>query len=92
MRHTSTPRRIRKTFSLTPSSVSYLETLRRERRSKSTSALLEELIRRVRETREMERISASITSYYDSLSDEQVAEDRAWGQFALSQFPREEKP
>lgn len=35
-------------------------------------------------------ISASITRYYDSLTDEEVAEDRAWGEFAAAQLAREE--
>jgi hypothetical protein len=37
-----------------------------------------------------EEISASVTRYYDSLTDEEAAEDRAWGEFASSQFPTEE--
>jgi len=53
------------------------------------SAVLEELIRRQQRAAEMERISTSIRSYYDSLTDEEVDEDRAWGQFAETQLPRE---
>ena len=34
----------------------------------------------------LEQISASITRYYDSLTDEEVAEDRGWGDFAAAQF------
>jgi hypothetical protein len=34
----------------------------------------------------LEEISASITRYYDLLTDEEVAEDRAWGEFAAIQF------
>jgi len=34
----------------------------------------------------MARIAASFTRYYDSLTDEEVAEDRAWGLFAESQM------
>jgi hypothetical protein len=34
----------------------------------------------------LEEISASITRYYDSLTEEEVAEDRAWGEFAAAQF------
>jgi len=36
-----------------------------------------------------EEISASITRYYDSLTEEERAENLAWGQFALTQFPTE---
>jgi hypothetical protein len=42
------------------------------------------------ESEEMTRIAASITRYYDSLTDEEIAEDRAWGLFAETQFPLED--
>ena len=38
----------------------------------------------------LEEVSASIKLYYDSLTDEEVAENRAWGEFGSSQFAREE--
>jgi hypothetical protein len=39
--------------------------------------------------KELEEISGAVTRYYDSLTDEEIAEDRAWGEFAASQFPAE---
>ena len=80
----------RKTFSLSRESVKYLESLRKARRSKSISSVLEDLIRQRREAEEMKRISASVTRYYDSLTAGEVAEDRAWGDFAATQFPSED--
>jgi Tfp pilus assembly protein PilO len=80
----------KKTFSLSRQSVKYLEALRKERRSRSISSVLEELIRQQQQTKEMERISASVTRYYDSLTSEEIAEDRAWGDFAATQFPTED--
>jgi len=80
----------RKTFSLSRESVKYLESLRKAGRGKSISSVLEDLIRQRREAEEMKRISASVTRYYDSLSAEEVAEDRAWGNFAATQFPSED--
>jgi hypothetical protein len=38
----------------------------------------------------LEEISASVTRYYDSLTDEEAAEDRAWGEFAAAQLAGEE--
>jgi len=35
----------------------------------------------------LEEIAASVTRYYGSLTDEQITEGRAWGQFAETQFP-----
>jgi predicted CopG family antitoxin len=83
-------RKEKKTFSLSRDAVTYLQTLRKAKHGKSISSILEELIRQQREIKEMERASASVSAYYDSLNDEQIAEDRAWGQFAEGQFPTEE--
>jgi len=83
----SRTRKSRKTFSLSPESVSYLESLRRARKARSMSSVLDELIRQRREAEDMKRISASVTRYYDSLTAEEAAEDRAWGDFAATQFP-----
>ncbi len=68
----------------------FLEALRKERRSRSLSSVLEEIIRQQKQTREMKSISASVSSYYDSLTDQQIEQDGAWGQFAETQFPTEE--
>ena len=83
-------RKARKTFSLSRQAVSYLESLRKETRRESMSSVLEDLIRAQQEAKEVERISASFTRYYDSLSPQEQAEDRAWGKFAETQFPTEE--
>jgi predicted CopG family antitoxin len=85
----SRARKARKTFSLSPESVTYLESLRKAK-SKSISSVLEELIRQRREAEDMKRISASVTRYYDSLTADEAAEDRAWGDFAATQFPSED--
>jgi hypothetical protein len=42
--------------------------------------------------KELEEISIAVTRYYDSLTDEEIAEDRAWGEFAASQFSAEDHP
>jgi Tfp pilus assembly protein PilO len=80
----------KKTFSLSRQSVMFLEALRKERRSRSMSSVLEDLIRQQQQAKEMERISASVTRYYDSLTSEEIAEDSAWGDFAATQFPSED--
>jgi Tfp pilus assembly protein PilO len=89
MPRSNATRKAKKTFSLSRQSVMYLESLRKEKRSKSVSSVLEEIIRQQQQATEMERISASVTRYYDSLTAEEIAEDRAWGEFAATQFPSE---
>ncbi len=90
MPRTGAVRKEKKTFSLSRQAVMYLEALRKERRSRSMSSILEEVIRQQQQTKELERISASVTRYYDSLTPEEIAEDRAWGDFAATQFPSED--
>jgi hypothetical protein len=87
MPRSSAARKAKKTFSLSHQSVMYLESLRKQKRSKSVSSVLEDIIRREQQASDMERISASVTRYYDSLAPEEIAEDRAWGEFAATQFP-----
>ncbi|HXR17651.1 MAG TPA: hypothetical protein VN777_15775 [Terriglobales bacterium] len=38
---------------------------------------------------ELEETSTAVTRYYDSLTREEIAEDRAWGEFAALQLPAE---
>ena len=69
--------------------VAILEAERKERQAESASATLETLLKEMRNRREMARMSASISSYYDSLSQEEKREQQLWGQFSESQFPAE---
>jgi hypothetical protein len=90
MPKSSTTRKEKKTFSLSRQSLRFLEALRKERQSRSVSSVLEEIIRQQQQAKEMKSISASVSSYYDSLPDKQMEADRAWGQFAETQFPGED--
>ncbi|HEY8671137.1 MAG TPA: hypothetical protein VIL63_09885 [Terriglobales bacterium] len=83
-------RKARKTFSLSRQAVTYLESLRKETKRESMSSVLEDIIRAQQEAKEVERISASFTGYYDSLTPKEQTEDRAWGRFAEAQFPTQE--
>jgi len=72
---------------LTRESVDFLEAERQKRGRESTSVVLEELIRECREKPDTQKIDATISAYYDSLSDEEREENKRWGEFAESQFP-----
>ncbi len=89
MPRTTKARKARKTFSLSRETVKYLETLGQQKKA-SMSSVLEEVVRQQQQAKEMDGISASVTRYYDSLTPEEIAEDRAWGEFAATQFPSEE--
>jgi hypothetical protein len=90
MPRTRSSRKARKTFSLSRETVRYLESLRKEGKKDSMSSVLEDVIRQQQQTKEMARISASVTRYYDSLTAEEIAEDRDWGEFAATQFTSED--
>jgi hypothetical protein len=55
----------------------------------SNKAMLD-LERKRQSFQELLRIAASTTSYYDSLTDDQIEEDRTWGLFAAAQFTAED--
>lgn len=79
----------KRTFSLSPESLEYLESVRKQKKAPSTSTVLDEIIREQKMLAKRRTMGEEITSYYDSLTDEQRAEDAAWGRFAESQFPNE---
>ena len=85
--HRTQSRKSRKTFSLSREVVNYLESVRKQTKRESMSSVVEDIIRQQQQAKEMERVSAAFSRYYDSMTEEQRSEDRAWGQFAETQFP-----
>lgn len=77
-------RKQKRTFSLSPEALAYLDLLAKKHRSASEA--LDILIRERREAAEKERIAAGVRRYYDTLSEEERAENLAWGEFALAQL------
>ncbi len=75
----------KRTFSLSREAVGYLHEVARATQ-KSSSQVIEELIAENKLRAERRRIGHALTSYYDSLTDEEVGQDREWGQFAESQI------
>ena len=86
-RNLNLQRKTKRTFSLSRDSVKYLEDLRKRKGAKSVSSVLEDVIREQQQAKELERVSASVTNYYDSLNDDEAAENLAWGEFASRNFP-----
>lgn len=85
----SVTRKERRSFTLSRESVTYLEAETRQRRAPSVSAMLDDILRAKKQESEREKLNASVSAYYDSLPDAQLAEDEKWGEFAESQFPTE---
>jgi len=75
-------RKVRRTFTLSPQNVAYIEKQTRALDMPSQSAFLDELLREKTQQEQLAAIEANIKHYYDTLTDEEVEEQRAWGQFA----------
>lgn len=84
-----TARKQRRTFSLDPELVKYLEKVRREAHISSASSALEQILWESKRRRERLRQEDSIANYYNSLNDAEFAEQSEWGAFAESHFPIE---
>ncbi len=74
--------KVKKTFTLSAQAVSYLAETHRVTQ-KPVSEIIEEIILEKLQP-EHRRLSAAITGYYDSLSQEQVHEEWAWAKFTES--------
>jgi len=83
-------RKARKSYTLSPESVAFLEGQAKTRRAASVSAILDELIQSVRSAQERDALEKAVEGYYSALSDRDVQEQAQWGDFALGEFPREE--
>ena len=79
----------KKTFTLSPESVAFLEARRDKQRASSASAVLEAILQAARREDQTAALESAVAGYYDSLSGEEIDERRQWGEFALKQFPRE---
>ena len=84
-------RKAKKSYTLSPESVEFLEATRKKRHAASTSAILDEILQNVRRENERATIERAVADYYASLSDKQVAEQTEWGDFAEREFPDQER-
>ena len=78
----------RKSYTLSPEAVAFLEVMRKKRKAASTSAILEEILQGVRRGQERASVEEAVDNYYSSLTDSEAAEQSLWGDFALQEFPK----
>lgn len=86
---TTSRRKIKKSFSISAESDSFIRRTCKERKSTSESETLDMLLKELMTIRQQKTIDAAYAEYYDSLTEEEVAEQSAWGTFAESQLARE---
>ena len=82
MTYQKSRRKKARTFSLSEDVIAVVEDYKSERRCNSLTAALEEIIRDWK----CARFQAQFTAYYDSLSDDEVNAESAWGEFSESQI------
>jgi len=83
------PIKAKKSYTLSPASVAFLDALRKKRRASSTSSVLEDILQTVRRGYEKKALERAVGDYYDSLSADEVAEQVRWGEFATGEVPTE---
>ena len=71
-----------RTFSLSKEVIDILEGYKNERKAGSLTAAVEEIVREWTAA----RLAQQVTAYYDSLSDEEVAQEKTWGEFSETQL------
>lgn len=77
-------RKHRRTFTLSPESLALLDEL--SAKSKSASAVLDELLLSLRREKERQEMEERIGRYYDQRSEEERREETVWGDFATREF------
>lgn len=84
-------RKAKKSYTLSPESVAFLEALRKKQRAASISAILEEILQTVRRDHDRAAVDRAVADYYGSLTPEEVSEQAEWGELARRELPREER-
>ena len=82
-------RKAKKSYTLSPESVEFLERLRKKRGARSASSVLDDILQALRREQRKARIEHAVADYYDALSIQEREELAAWGDFALRNFPGE---
>lgn len=82
-------RKVKKSFSISPESDFFIRRTCKARKSVSESETLDVLLKELMTIHQQKAIEAAYVDYYDSLSENEVAEQSEWGAFAESQLAQE---
>jgi hypothetical protein len=78
----ATTRKMKKSFTLTAESVAFLSETRQQRKAGSDSEALDLLLRELMLEAKLRQIDAAYKEYYDTASEEELAEQRQWAEMA----------
>lgn len=76
-------RRVKRSFTLSPSSVAYLQKRRKAGKMGSLSAALDSALQELAAQSRREALEQAVVRYYDEATEEDRAEERAWGEAGL---------
>lgn len=82
-------RKIKKSFSISPESESFIRRTCKEHKSASESETLDMLLRELMAMHRQRAIEAAYADYYDCLTEDDQTEQSAWAAFAESQLTEE---
>jgi hypothetical protein len=68
----TTNRKAKKSFTLSVESVAFLDAMRRKRGARSTSSILEDILRKARVEQEKAAVEKTISDYYSSLTTKEA--------------------
>jgi len=81
-----TARKAKRSYTLSPESVAFLDAMRKRRRAPSVSSVLEEILQVARREQGKAALERAVSDYYTSLSQTEADEQIKWGEFALHEF------
>ena len=81
----------KRSFTLSPDSVRFLDQLKRKRRAASVSFVLEELVQNARKAAKARALDRAVDGYYSSLNPRGLSEDALWGELSFEEFSNGER-
>jgi hypothetical protein len=76
----ATSRKMKRSFTLTPEAVAFVGETRQKRNARSDSEALDLLLRELMLETKRQAIDAAYKEYYDTASEEDLAEQREWAE------------
>lgn len=78
----ATQRKIKRSFTLAPESVAFLKEARKRREARSDSEALDLVLNELRLEARRQELEAATKEYYDTATDEELAEEVEWAEMA----------
>jgi hypothetical protein len=78
----------KRSYTLSVESVTFLEHLRKKQRARSTSSVLDDIVRAFRRSQRRRTLAREVSEYYSSLTPAERQEEAAWGELASAEFAK----